>query len=48
MVEVFLVGCPRSGTALLQGTLASPLNIECCPELHSFEKGFSSKKEQLD
>ena len=38
------MGCPRSGTTLLQGILASPLEIECCPETHSFEKIFSSKK----
>ena len=38
------MGCPRSGTTLLQGILASSLQIECCPETHSFEKIFSSKK----
>jgi hypothetical protein len=38
------MGCPRSGTTLLQGISASLLQIECCPQTHYFEKSFSSKK----
>lgn len=41
--RVFLVGCPRSGTTLLQGMLASHPEIESFPETHFFEKGFSGK-----
>ena len=42
--RIFLVGCPRSGTTLLQGMLASHSQIESFPETHFFEKGFSGRK----
>ena len=37
---VFLVGCPRSGTTLLQSMLSAHSTITSFPESHFFTKGF--------
>jgi len=39
--HIFLVGCPRSGTTLLQSLLAANSHIASFPETHFFEKLFS-------
>jgi hypothetical protein len=39
--RVFLVGCPRSGTTLLQSLLAANSQVSSFPESHFFEKLFS-------
>lgn len=41
--RVFLVGCPRSGTTLLQSMLVSHSQIESFPETHLFERGFAGR-----
>lgn len=41
LTRVFVVGCPRSGTTLLQSLLASNSKIASFPETHLFEKLFS-------
>src|SRR5262245_28494326 len=38
--RVFVVGCPRSGTTLLQGMLASHPSIQSFPETHYFAKAY--------
>lgn len=42
--RVFLVGCPRSGTTLLQSLLAAHSRIFSFPETHFFEYLFYEKK----
>ena len=42
--RVFLVGCPRSGTTLLQSLLVSHSAIHSFPETHYFRKGFKGIK----
>jgi LPS sulfotransferase NodH len=39
--RIFLVGCPRSGTTLLQSLLAANSRIASYPESHFYEKLFS-------
>jgi Sulfotransferase family len=39
--RIFVVGCPRSGTTLLQSLLAANSHITSFPETHFFEKLFS-------
>jgi len=41
--RVFLVGCPRSGTTLLQSLLAANSSIQSFPESHFYEKLFSAR-----
>lgn len=43
--RVFLVGCPRSGTTLLQSMLASHSRIASFPETHFFERGFAEERD---
>lgn len=43
MTRLFLVGCPRSGTTLLQSLLAAHPQIASFPESHFFTKGISSR-----
>ena len=38
--RVFIVGCPRSGTTLLQGMLSSHPRIKSFPETHFFSRAF--------
>ena len=38
MARVFIVGCPRSGTTLLQAMLASHETVYSFPETHFFKK----------
>lgn len=42
--RVFLVGCARSGTTLLQSMLMSHTRIHSFPETHFFERGFYGKR----
>ena len=42
--RVFLVGCPRSGTTLLQSLLSSHSAIHSWPETHFLQKLFRNKK----
>ena len=42
--RIFLIGCARSGTTLLQSMLMSHSQIHSFPETHFFEKGFSGKR----
>ena len=44
MKRIFLVGCPRSGTTLLQSLLASHSEIVSFPETHLFSKTISINK----
>lgn len=41
MKKIFIVGCPRSGTTLLQSFLASHSNIVSFPETHLYSKTIS-------
>jgi hypothetical protein len=41
--RVFIVGCPRSGTTLLQSLVAANSNVASFPESHFYEKLFSGK-----
>ena len=41
--RVFLVGCPRSGTTLLQSLLAANSNIASFPETHFYERAISGR-----
>lgn len=41
MNKIFIVGCPRSGTTLLQSLLASHTQIASFPETHIFSKTIS-------
>lgn len=41
--RIFVVGCPRSGTTLLQSLLAANSNIHSFPESHFYEKLFSAR-----
>jgi hypothetical protein len=42
--RVFLVGCPRSGTTLLQSMLMSHTRIASFPETHFFDRGFGGRR----
>lgn len=42
--RIFLIGCPRSGTTLLQSLLAANSHIFSFPETHLFEYLFYNKK----
>ena len=42
--RVFLVGCPRSGTTLLQSMLMSHPRIESFPETKFFARGFGGRR----
>lgn len=42
--RVFLVGCPRSGTTLLQSMLMSHSRIASFPETHFFDRGFGGQR----
>ena len=42
--RVFLVGCPRSGTTLLQSMLMSHSRITSYPETHFFARGFGGRR----
>jgi len=44
LTRVFLVGCPRSGTTLLQSILAANSHVASFPETHFYEKLFSGKQ----
>lgn len=44
MVEGLPGGMPEIRHDTAAGHIGEPLEIECCPETHSFEKIFSSKK----
>lgn len=41
--RIFIVGCPRSGTTLLQSLLAAHTQVTSFPESHFFEKLFTEK-----
>lgn len=43
MKRIFIVGCPRSGTTLLQSMLAANDNIYSMPETHFFRLGLSKR-----
>lgn len=43
LTRVFLVGCPRSGTTLLQSMLAANSRIMSFPETHLYERLFSGR-----
>jgi len=45
--RVFLVGCPRSGTTLLQSMLMASTGIESFPESHLFDTSFGTGKRAL-
>lgn len=42
--RAFLVGCPRSGTTLLQSMLVAHPQIASFPETHFFDHGFGGRK----
>lgn len=42
--RVFLVGCPRSGTTLLQSMLMGHSRIASYPETHFFARGFGGRR----
>jgi len=44
MVRCFIVGCPRSGTTLLQALLATHSRVFSLPESHFFRKSFGGKR----
>lgn len=44
MSRIFLVGCPRSGTTLLQSLLAGHSRILSFPESHFFTQGFGGSR----
>ena len=44
MIRCFIVGCPRSGTTLLQALLASHSKVFSVPESHFFLKSFRGKR----
>jgi len=43
----FIVGCPRSGTTLLQSMLMSHSHIHSFPETHFFARGFGGRRRWL-
>lgn len=43
MKRIFVVGCPRSGTTLVQSLLAGHSRIRSYTESHFYDKGFSRK-----
>lgn len=45
-IAVFLVGCPRSGTTLLQNMLMAHSSITSFPESHFFTQGFGGSRLQ--
>lgn len=45
--RLFLIGCPRSGTTLLQSMLMAHPRIHSFPETHFFDRGFGGTKSQL-
>lgn len=44
MIRGFIVGCPRSGTTLLQALLAAHSKVFSLPESHFFQRSFGKKK----
>lgn len=44
MVRCFIVGCPRSGTTLLQAMLAANSKVVALPESHFFRKSFMGRR----
>lgn len=42
--RAFVVGCPRSGTTLLQSMLAGHPRIQSFPETHFFARGFGGRR----
>jgi len=44
MIRCFIVGCPRSGTTLLQVLLAAHSRVFSLPESHFFRKSFRGKR----
>lgn len=45
--RVFLVGCPRSGTTLLQSMLMGHPRVASYPETHFFARGFGGRRRWL-
>lgn len=44
MIRCFIVGCPRSGTTLLQAMLGAPFKVLTFPESHFFQRSFKGKR----